>query len=45
MRGRGVTVGLLAAALALLAVGIATGEPGVVLQKAAQICTECIGLG
>jgi hypothetical protein len=43
-RGRA-TVLLLAAALVLIAIGIAQGEPGDVLQKAVHICMECIGIG
>ena len=40
-----IIVVLLAVAVVLIGVGIAVGEPGVVLQKAIYICTECIGLG
>lgn len=36
---------LLVLGAALMALGIARGEGYVVLQKAARICLECIGLG
>jgi hypothetical protein len=39
-----IRVALLFAACTLIVVGIARGEPGIVLRKAAQICLECIGL-
>ncbi len=38
-------LGLLAAALACAAVGLAGGEYGEVMEKAVRICLECIGIG
>ena len=38
-------LGLLAAAAALIAVGVALGQPGEVLAKAVRICLECVGIG
>ncbi len=34
----------IAAALICIGVGIARGEPAVVLRKAIRICLECIGV-
>lgn len=46
MKGRkAVTAVLLFAAVALVAVGIFTGEPADVLQKAVNVCLECLGVG
>ena len=43
---RNIAVGLtLAAGLALIAAGIAQGQPGLVLAKAIRICMECVGIG
>ncbi|MDO4280994.1 MAG: CD1871A family CXXC motif-containing protein [Peptococcaceae bacterium] len=36
---------MLAAALACIAYGVSRGEQAEVLQKAAAICLECIGIG
>ncbi len=36
---------LIAAAFAALLYGIFRGEIGIILQKAAAICLECIGIG
>lgn len=36
---------ILLGAVALIAVGVMVGEPQSVLQKAARICLECIGVG
>ena len=38
-------VAALILAAALIAAGVALGQPLSVLQKAAMICTECIGFG
>lgn len=46
MTGRGRITGILmAGALVLILIGIATGEPFDVMQKAVNICLECIGVG
>ncbi len=45
-RGLGLLrLGALAAALALIGAGLAHGDPGSVMQKAVNICLECIGIG
>ncbi len=36
---------LAAAAIVLIILGIAGGEPAAVLDKAIHICLECIGIG
>lgn len=36
---------VLSAFLLLWLIGIATGEPGRVLEQAVQICLSCIGIG
>ena len=38
-------LGLLALAAVLVIVGIAQGQPAQVLNKAINICLECVGLG
>lgn len=40
-----VTAAIFAAAVGLIAVGVFLGEPAEVLQKAVNICLECIGIG
>ena len=40
-----IALALLGVAVALIAVGVALGQPVQVWQKAAVICFECIGLG
>ena len=43
---RNLALGLtLAAGLALMALGIARGEPGLVMAKAVRVCMECVGIG
>lgn len=42
-RGSGICAAVLG--LALMAFGIFRGEVSVVLEKAIQICMECIGIG
>lgn len=40
-------IGLVLAAVCLVAaiLGYAFGDPGMILQKAASVCLECIGVG
>lgn len=46
MRGRKwVAAVLITAAAGLIALGVYTGEPAQVAQKAVNICFECIGVG
>jgi len=48
LRGKGklaAQLGVLSAALIMLGWGLSRGEMAVVLQKAVNICFECIGLG
>ena len=40
-----VTIGHLAVSVVLIVVGVLMGEPDVVLNKAINICMECIGIG
>ena len=40
-----ITVALFVASVALIIAGIATGEPAIVLDKAVNVCMECIGIG
>ena len=43
---RNIALGLtLAAGLGLMALGIAQGQPGLVMAKAVRICMECVGIG
>lgn len=42
---RWVTCVLLAVSLLLISVGVWIGEPADVMQKAVNICLECIGVG
>ena len=38
-------IGLLTAAVLMIAFGVFRGEPDSVIQKAVRICLECIGIG
>lgn len=40
-----ITIAVLVASIALVAVGVALGEPDTVLGKAINVCMECIGIG
>ena len=40
-----VSLALVVAAVALISVGVLTGEVQLVLTKATNICMECIGIG
>ena len=40
-----IQIGLAAAAVIMIAVGMSRGEAGMVMQKAVMICLECIGIG
>ncbi len=40
-----IRIAVLAAAVALIAAGLANGEAQIVLEKGIRICLECIGIG
>ena len=44
-KGTLLRLGLLALSLLLIGAGIFRGEADVVLQKAVNLCMECIGIG
>ena len=44
-KGNLLRLGLLALALLLILAGIFRGEADMVLQKAVNLCMECIGIG
>lgn len=45
LRREYVTGAVILAAIVLIIAGIYTGEPADVMQKAVNICLECIGVG
>ena len=45
MKAGRITVIILLAACVLVAVGILTGQPSLVMEKAAKVCMECVGIG
>lgn len=40
-----VLIGLLVLAVVLIVTGVALGQPAQVLNKAINICLECVGIG
>lgn len=44
-RKRLAQAGVVAAAALFLYLGVSRGEPAIVLNKASNICLECVGLG
>ena len=44
-KNKAIPFGFLAVAVVMIGVGILRGEHLVVLQKAVNICLECIGIG
>ncbi len=40
-----ITVGILGIGIILVVVGVINGDPTHVMEKAANICLECIGIG
>lgn len=45
LRSSGIGVGIVIAGLLLMGFGICRGEMSVVLEKAVNICMECVGIG